>query len=234
MTFQVRQEKFEGPLELLLELIEQEKLAIAEISLAKVADDYLAYVRMLSSPDPEELAEFLVVGAHLMLIKSRSLLPTMVFSEEEEASIGDLERRLRILQVMREAGRELQRVEQKGMHIASREAYAGIAPVFHLPSSLGVDALSEALAATLALIPKASVLAKEKIKRIISLEEKIGHIKGILQDVVERGFSEIMRGTKGKMDVVVSFLALLELARQKFIELRQERAFDEIVIRKII
>lgn len=234
MAFAIKQEKFDGPLALLLELIEKEKFAIAEISLAKVADDYLAYVRALASPDPEELAEFLVVAAHLMLIKSRSLLPRLAFSEEEEASLGDLERRLAILQLMREAARELQKIEQRGMRIASREAYAGIAPVFHAPSALGAAALGETFAAVLALIPKAEALAEEKMKRIVSLEERIGHIRAILQDAVERGFSEIMRGAKEKMDIVVSFLAVLELARQKFVALRQDKAFDDILIRKII
>lgn len=234
VAFQVQQKKFEGPLALLLELIEKEKLAIAEISLAKVADDYLVYVRALSAPDPEELAEFLVIAAHLMLIKSRTLLPQLVFSEEEEASIGDLEQRLSILQVMREAAREMQRVEQRGMRIASREAYAGIEPVFHPPHSLAAANLASVFGALIALIPKAEALVEEKLKRIVSLEERISHIKSILQNVLERGFSEIMLGVKERMDIILSFLAVLELARQKFIDLRQEKAFDEILIRKVL
>ena len=72
MTFAIKQEKFEGPLDLLLELIDKEKLSINEISLAKVADDYIAYVKSLEKINPESLAEFLVVNAYLCLIKSRS------------------------------------------------------------------------------------------------------------------------------------------------------------------
>jgi len=233
VVFAIKQKKFEGPLALLLELIEKEKLAIAEISLAAVADDYLAYVRGLTSPDPEELAEFLVVAAHLMLIKSRSLLPALVFSEEEEASLDDLEQRLAILHVMRDAGRALHGIEQAGLRIASREAYAGLAPLFYPPPLLGASALAEAFAAVAALIPKSEKLAEEKLKRIVSLEEKINHIRGILLDMVERRFSEIVAGAKEKVDIVVSFLALLELASQKFIDLNQDGHFAEIMIRKI-
>ena len=233
MAFAIKQEKFEGPLAMLLALIEREKLAIAEISLAAVADDYLVYVRGLVSPDPEELAEFLVVAAHLMLIKSRSLLPSLTVPAEEEASLDDLEHRLALLQMMRDASRALRGVEQKGLRIASREAYAGLAPVFYPPPSLGAATLADVFAAVVALIPKPEKLAEEKLKRIVSLEAKISHIRGILQDMVERRFSEIVAGAKEKVDIVVSFLALLELARQKFVDLRQDAHFAEIMIKKI-
>ncbi len=233
MAFAIKQEKFEGPLAMLLALIEREKLAIAEISLAAVADDYLVYVRGLVSPDPEELAEFLVVAAHLMLIKSRSLLPSLTVPAEEEASLDDLEHRLALLQMMRDASRALRGVEQKGLRIASREAYAGLAPVFYPPPSLGAATLADVFAAVVALIPKPEKLAEEKLKRIVSLEAKISHIRGILQDMVERRFSEIVAGAKERVDVVVSFLALLELARQKFVDLRQDAHFAEIMIKKI-
>lgn len=232
MAFAVRQEKFEGPLELLLELIEAEKLPISEISLAAVADEYLAYVRTHESPDPEDLAEFLVVAAQLMLIKSRSLLPQIAFTEEEEASVDDLERRLALLKIMRTVAQELRQAEQAGMRIAGREAYAGMPPVFYPPSDVRADMLASAFAGLIALIPKAEKLAQDKLKRIVSLEEKITHIRGILQDALERGFSEIVRGARGKVDVVVSFLALLELARQKFVSLRQETPFSDIMIKK--
>jgi len=233
VAFAIKQEKFEGPLAMLLALIEREKLAIAEISLAAVADDYLVYVRGLVSPDPEELAEFLVVAAHLMLIKSRSLLPSLTVPAEEEASLDDLEHRLALLQMMRDASRALRGVEQKGLRIASREAYAGLAPVFYPPPSLGAATLADVFAAVVALIPKPEKLAEEKLKRIVSLEAKISHIRGILQDMVERRFSEIVAGAKEKVDIVVSFLALLELARQKFVDLRQDAHFAEIMIKKI-
>ncbi len=218
---------------MLLELIEKEKLAIAEISLARVADDYLAYVRGLVSPDPEELAEFLVVAAQLMLIKSRSLLPSLVFSQEEEDSLDDLEQRLAILQTMREAARALHAIERNGIRIAGREPYAGLAPVFYPPPALRAAALADVFAAAAALIPKPETLAEEKLKRIVSLEEKITHIRGILLDMVERRFSEIVADAKEKVDIVVSFLALLELARQKFVDLKQDAHFAEIMITKI-
>ena len=233
MAFVLKQGTFEGPLELLLELVEREKMPISEISLARAADEYLAYIRSLHYLDPEELAEFLVVAAQLMLIKSRSLLPKLSLSEEEEASYDDLPRRLAMLKEIRDAARRLAVIERKGMRSAGREAYAGMPPVFYPPSACDAPMLAGAFAGLAALMPKAEKLAEEKIKRIVSLEEKISHIRSILQDAMERGFSEIVRGAQEKAEVVVSFLALLELARQRFVMVRQETPFSDIVISKI-
>ena len=232
MSFQVRQEKFEGPLELLLDLIEKEKLAISEISLAKVADEYMVYIRSSAPPDPEELAEFLVVAAQLMLIKSRAILPQLTLPADEEASIGDLEQRLAQLARFRGLVKELRQLEGQGLRIASREAYLGLGPVFYPSPKLAPTALSQALRAFIETLPKIERIAEEKMKHVISLQEQISHIRELLQNVIERGFSEIVQGAKEKVKIIVSFLALLELAQQRFIELRQDQLFKEIMIRR--
>ncbi len=231
MAFQIKQEKFEGPLELLLELIEKEKLAISEVSLAKVADEYVRYVRTLEKIDPEALAEFLVVAAQLMLIKSRSLLPNLRLSEEDEVSIEEFERRLLEYQKIRELARELKKREGRFV-IGAREAYLGVEPIFYPPPKLSLMIIREAFRAWLESIPKIEKLAEEKIRKIISLEEKIAHIRTFLQEKVAGAFSEITQGAQERVEIIVSFLALLELSRQKFLELKQEKQFGEILIKK--
>lgn len=232
MTFQFKQEKFEGPLELLLELIEKEKLSISEVSLAKIADEYVKYVKSLEKIDPESLAEFLVVAAQLMLIKSRSLLPQLELTEEETASIEELESRLKEYQKIRKAAQEIKKVELQKKFIYTREAYLGMEPIFYPPRGLTVKKIAAALAAFLKTLPKIEKLAEEKIKRIISLEEKISQIRTFLQEKVERAFSEIVKGAGEKTEIIVSFLALLELARQKFLDLHQEKLFEDIILKK--
>ncbi|TSD04115.1 MAG: segregation and condensation protein A [Parcubacteria group bacterium Greene0714_36] len=229
----MRQEKFEGPLELLLDLIEKEKIPISEISLAKVAEEYLAEVKSLAMPDPEELAGFLVIAVQLLLIKSRSLLPGLLVPVEEEQSIAELEERLRLLQILREAARKIQNIERQGRRSYGRDGYSGVTTVFYPPPEMtSPGILARAFADVVALIPKPEKLAEEKIKRIISLEERITHLRHILQDAVERGFSHITRDAKEKMEIVVSFLAILELAKDRFVDLRQEEPFSEIFVRK--
>lgn len=232
MTFQIKHEKFEGPLGLLLELIEKEKLSISEISLATVTDDYIKYVKSLEKIDPEALAEFLVVAAQLMLIKSRSLLPNLKLSEEEETSIEDLEKRLLEYQKIKNLVKELKKIEAKKELIFTREAYHGMEAIFYPPPKLVPATLGKIFAAFLAALPKIEKLAEEKIKKIISLEEKINHIRAFLQDTLEHAFSEIIKSAKEKVEVIVSFLAILELSNQKFVELHQKKPFSEIIIKK--
>lgn len=231
-VFSFQHDGFDGPLDLLLELIENEKLDISKISLAKVTDDYIKYVRSQEITDPEQLAEFLVVAAQLMLIKSKSLLPDLKLEADEEMGIDELQRRLEEYKKIKEMAKEIKKLENKKQFIFTREAYLGIDPVFYPPKKTTVSAIKNIFAAFLASVPKIEKLAEEKIKRIVSIEEKISHIRSFLQEAVEGAFSQIVRGAKEKVDVIVSFLALLELSKQKFVELEQRKSFGDIVFKK--
>ena len=135
---------------------------------------------------------------------------------------------------MREAAGELRLMERRGWKIAGREAYLGITPVFFPDAGMTPQILAQAFAKILARIPRAEKLSEEKLQRVTSLEEKIAHIRGILQGAMEKRFSQMLGSTKEKTEIVVSFLALLELARQKFVFLHQERPFEDIRIKKIV
>jgi len=229
----VKLEIYEGPLDLLLDLIEKEKLSISEISLAKVTDDYIKHVKSLEKLDPEQLAEFLVVASHLMLIKSRSLLPDLKLSEEEEQSIEDLEKRLAEYKKIRELVGFLKKLEAERKQIFTREAYFGMEPIFFPPPKLKISIMAQAFAAFLESLPKIEKLAEEKLRKIISLEEKINHIRAFLQTTVEKAFSEIIKNAKGKIEIIISFLAILELSKQKFVDLRQQKPFEDIILKKL-
>ncbi|MEK7083351.1 MAG: segregation/condensation protein A [Patescibacteria group bacterium] len=233
MEFIFKHEKFEGPFELLLELIEKEKLAISDISLAKVTDEYMAYVKTLETIDPEVLAEFLVVAAQLMLIKSRSLLPTLAVSGDEEESLEELEKRLIEFKRLREVAQELKELEGKHTMIVSRESFMGRKPTFYPPPKLTLEKIQHAFTAFLAALPKVEKLVEEKLRRIISLQEKINNVRDFLINSVEKAFSELVGGSKEKVEIIVSFLAILELARQKFIDLNQDELFSDIKIKRL-
>ena len=233
MEFILKHEKFEGPFELLLELIEKEKLAISDISLAKVTDEYIAYVKTIERLDPEALAEFLVVAAQLMLIKSRSLLPTLALTEDEEESIDELEKRLIEFKKLRELASELKKLEAAHPIMVSRESFTEFVPVFYPPPKLTLEKIEHVFSLFLAAIPRVQKLAEEKLKRVISLQEKISHVREFLVNSVEKAFSELISGPKEKVEVIVSFLAILELARQKFIDLDQNELFSDITIKRL-
>ncbi|MDO8560657.1 MAG: segregation/condensation protein A [bacterium] len=236
MTHIVKQEKFEGPLELLLELIQKEKLSINEVSLARVTDQYVSEIEKLAREgriDQEALAEFLVIAGELLLIKSRSLLPEYAQTSEEQASVEELASRLAALKRIRDASQELGKLGRRRQFIFSREPYLGIDPVFYPPEKFYVDNLRVAFLKVYEALPKLEKLVEEKIQRIVSMEEKIKELQELFTAKVERLFSEVIKGGKEKAEIIVSFLAILELAKQKLFELDQDKIFGDIRIRKI-
>src|SRR4249920_742770 len=101
--FRIKTEVFEGPLDLLLSLVEKRKLFINDISLAKVTDDFIAYIQKFDNMPMADSAQFILIASTLLLIKSKSLLPSLTLSEDEEEGIHDLETRLKIYQRIKEA-----------------------------------------------------------------------------------------------------------------------------------
>ncbi|MBI4134831.1 MAG: segregation/condensation protein A [Candidatus Sungbacteria bacterium] len=228
----VKQEKFEGPLDLLLALIEKRELQISEISLAAVTDDYLSEVRQMEVVDGEALAEFLVIAAQLMLVKSRSLLPQFSLTDEEEESIGDLEARLREYKRIRELAKALKELERRAFHIEARSAFIGLPQLFYPPPKFPLSRLSEVFGALVKTLPQLPQLLQEKLKKIISLEEKIREIQGRLKLRFHEVFSDLVKNSREKVEIIVSFLAILELAKQQLVSLEQDDRFGEIRIRK--
>lgn len=228
----VHQEHFEGPLALLLELIEGEKLTISQISLASVTDEYLRRVKTLENIDQEELAEFLVIAAQLMLVKSRSLLPQLDVSPEDAMTAEELEMRLKTYKRLKELAAVLHELDEGEKRVLPRESYQGIPIVFYPPPGAAPSAIAAAFRAVIASLPQLAKLAEEKIRKVISLEEKIRDIQAHLRSSIEHAFSDLIKGSREKVEVVVSFLAILELAKNKLVLLDQSERFGDIRIRR--
>ena len=232
MTYQLTLEKFSGPLGLLLSLVEEDKLSVNEIVLADVADKYIAYLKSLEEMPKEELAEFLVIASTLMLIKSRSLLPNLKLTEEEELDIKELERRLKTYKFFKELSVYIKELNKKNTHLFGREAYAGLSAVFLPPESLSLQTLKKALIEILETIPKKEILQSESIIKIVSIEDKMAELRGRLEELLAFTFDEVKKRAKGKEEVIVSFLALLELIKQGFLIFEQKKLFGSIELKK--
>lgn len=235
MIFAVRQEQFEGPMAALLNLIEREQLKITEISLARVADDFIAHIRAMNRPDPEELAEFVVVAAELMLMKSRLLLPAVATEEDQqEEPTGELGRRLQEYRQLRAWAEELKMIAHGGRRIVLRELCASADPFFYpLSARVAPIALREACAALLAAVPKIERIREEKIGHLVSLEERISEIRAALRSAGEVAFSKLLpMAARERGETIVSFLGVLELVRAEFLEALQEEPFQDITVRR--
>lgn len=229
----VKTSVYEGPLDLLLELIEKRKLLINDISLAAVTDDYIAHVNAMPELPVGETAEFVALAATLLLIKSRSLLPTLSLSEDESRDIKELEYRLALYQIIKEAAR--------GTGEALRQAplWEGSAPepepLFIFDPSVTAASLRAAAQALIDGFPATLALPKVAVKKIVSLEEVIEKLATRVSSAFRLSFKEFAgvdkaRDAEAKHGVIVSFLAILELVKQGIIKAHQNDHFSDITL----
>jgi segregation and condensation protein A len=228
MAYHIKLEQFEGPLDLLLSLTEQEKLDITRVSLAKIADQYLEYIANAQDITLAHLADFLSVAARLILIKSKALLPLIQFTEEEEEEIKDLEHQLAQYKKFKEAAKNLAPLYDSPRMSFSRDGFSGLGVVFYPPANITGDDLAKVFAKILGEIPVVEKLEEEMVKEVLTLEERIVHLQNTLRERVQTSFSELVANTVDKVEIVVSFLAMLELVKQRLIHVEQGELFSEI------
>lgn len=227
MAFTIKQNSFEGPLDLLLDLIEKRKLFVNDVSLAKVADDYIAYVQNLGEFPVADSAHFVLVASTLLLIKSKSLLPTLTLTTEEQASIDDLEKRLKIYERMRDLAQKVKPLF--GTHIMYPRGDKKQVPVFSPDADMTLQNILAAAGRVLSSLPKKEFLPKVVVDKVISLEVMIESLTKRVSESLKMSFREFSGAHKGdRVNVIVSFLAMLELVKQGVIDVTQEKHFDDI------
>lgn len=229
-AFTVKSEKFEGPLDVLLDLIEERKLHVSEVSLASVADDFIAYAKQFEEFPIAEGASFILVASTLLLIKSKSLLPGLELTTEEKTDIAELETRLALYQKVRGYAGKLRARFGKEMlfPLEARER----AVLFVPTPSTTLPSLAGALRALLANLPHTATLPKVVVEKVLSLDDMITRLTGKIQASLRMGFREFVgaTGAKAKKEIIVSFLAMLELIRRGAIRVTQENHFDDILM----
>ncbi|MBI2098877.1 segregation/condensation protein A [Candidatus Uhrbacteria bacterium] len=231
MPYKVRLEKFEGPLDLLLQLIESEELPITEVSLAEVAEQYVAHLQAIEEKNPEELADFLLVAAKLLLIKSRVLLPSLDLNLEEDGI--SLEDQLKLYKEYAQASKTVQAIIGKRAFSWPRQKAPLQAGIFTPPKGLNPGKLAAVFRDILRALAPVSKLPGAAISRAISIKEKIEELRRLILSKAQINFSQIMRGAKSKTEVIVSFLALLELIKQKIVNVSQKELFEDISVKRI-
>jgi len=230
--YNVKIEQFEGPLDLLLELINKEKVDITNISLAQIADQYLNYLEKKEDINIVNLADFLTVAAKLILIKSKALLPLLNLSNEEEEEIFDLEKQLEEYKKFKLAALEVEKIFNNGQESFSRDNFIEIEPQFAPPEGIGAKELAKIYEDILGQIPVLEKLEEERIIRVISLKERIDNLREMLSNKIEINFSEIVKKGGDRIEIIVSFLAVLEMVKQRIVVVEQGDMFYEIKLRK--
>jgi len=228
-SFSVKTEVFEGPLELLLELIEKRKLLVNDISIASVTDEYMAQVAQLEQQNIKEISQFIALASTLLLIKSRSLLPVLELTKEEEESIDNLEERLKRYQIYRDAGKAV--AETFGFNVMYSRSYSKqTEPLFITDSYTEKDTLAAAIWDVIQELPKKVEPPKVRVRKIISLDEMMDTLRERVERQMRLSFKEFTKSSK-KPDVIVGFLAVLEMVKQGSVLVEQAGRFDDIEIK---
>ncbi len=226
--FKVKVGEFEGPLDLLLNLIEKRKLHISQVSLAQVADDYIGYLKSEDDGQSmEAMANFIMVASTLMLIKSLALLPGLQLNEEEKSDISNLEDRLKQLQRVRELSLHVKERFGKEVIFTQTERAKKVT-VFAPTNEIIIPNLLTAIKELIKNLPKVEVIPEKIIRKVISLEEVISDLAKRVGQAMKMSFKDFVKDKADKVNIIVSFLGMLELVKQGAINIEQKAHFEDI------
>lgn len=236
VSYTVKTGVFEGPLDLLLELVTKRKLFVNDVSLSQVTDDFMHYIEKHEQFPIGESAEFIVVASTLMLIKSRSLLPMLKLTDEEEENIHDLENRLILYARVKKLALELKNIFGKKI-IFEKTPSKNPLIIFSPDSKTNIGDLFLALERLIETLPKKELLPKAIVRKVISLEEMIKRLSERISQASKINFREFhglpaQAGAKGsltyekKISIIIGFLAMLELVKRGAIRVTQETGGD--------
>lgn len=236
-THTIKTASFEGPLDLLLSLIEARKLFISDISLAEVTGEYLAYVKNNTLLNYKEVTYFLVVAGTLVLIKSKSLLPSLALSNDEEDKIVDLEKRLMLYQAVKDVSLKIKEIFGKNtLYFKEENTHEEI---YFIPDqNITKEKMATFVYGVLTAVPKAEILPTVNVEKVVSIEEMMHSLEERMEQALSFSFSTIATHPDPKTQkeariyTIVSFLAMLELIRNGIIDVVQQQNFNEMIINK--
>ena len=220
-------EGFEGPLDLLHQLIEKRKLQINTISLAKITADYMTHIRGMVAVPAEDVARFIHIASILILIKSKSLLPILDYTEEEEVDVAELEDRMKLFDYIRTQVVPTLDVWKKRSFVVSAPPIERV--VFRPDNSCTVRGLRRNIGVVLEGLSFLREPPQKKVGTKVRIEEVIERVLAAVTDRVSVSFKQ-MSAKADKQEQIVSFLAVLELMRKDLLIATQESDFDDIMI----
>jgi segregation and condensation protein A len=224
-AFNVRVGEFEGPFDLLLSLIEERKMHISDVSLAAIADDFVTFIKEQATFPAEHAASFILTAATLLLLKSRALLPVFTLTEEEEGDVQDLEHRLSLYQVFRDVARSLQ-------NLTGRIYFGGLKrikePLFSPAPDMSVAALHESLLGVLAQAPVPEKRPEKIVQSVVTLEEMMIRLGERVEKALSTTFKDFVGSAEDKREIVVGFLAVLELVKRGMLLADQLNQYGDI------
>ena len=244
--YELKHEKFSGPIETLLDLIERKKLEVTEFSLAEVTADFLEYLQKLDASEvsaehteggretvsPRIIADFVVIASKLLLIKSKSLLPDMVLSQEEEQDIKDLELQLHFYKNFKPAALHIKNLWDAKQFSASRPLMAHRTAFFYPAANSQAKNLLQSISRVFEALEETTKESKTIQAPLVRIEEKIQEILQSLKSGASALTFRAMQKARPRAEIIVLFLALLQLINSHLVHAEQHIQFSDIVFRK--
>ncbi len=223
-------EQFEGPLDLLLKLIEEDKLQITEISLAHITDQYLNYIEDNDNLIPEEVADFLLIASKLIYLKSKHLLPDFNLEDKDDAS--SLETQLKIYRKYYNASKNISKMlgNKNFLYVRINTYKLKKISGFISPKKVNNNIIKDTFNIILNRLEKIIELPNIIMVKTISIAERINDIKILIKNINNISFEDILGKKDNKVEVVVSFLAILELVKQREVVIKQNKLFGDLNI----
>lgn len=240
-AFKITIENFEGPIDALLQMIEKRKLPINDISLVNIADDYIKFVSSIETVSLSERTQFIFIASTLTLIKSKSLLPTLELSDDEEGDIEELKKRINLLKVYQDSGDELKK------YIRSRPIWFFPKPpkreiLFAPHPDINIDSIYVSLQSVFNQIPEAPKTKKEgSVTIAVHIEEMMDSLEKRIRKAIETDFNSFigehirsdMPSKQVRVYKVVGFLAMLEMVKNGALYVLQKKNFSSINIEQV-
>lgn len=229
----IKIEQFDGPFHVLVELLNSKELDITEVNLSEITEQYIEAVNNQRDTDPYTLADFLVVASRLIYLKSKTILPMLLPEDEDEESVANLEDQLKMYKRFYEASKTIgEMIDNRNiMHVREKIA-VDVGVLFNPPHAVTGEKMRDIFASVVNGLEPIVKIPEKVIKRVVSLSEKMNQIRERILNKMNANFSELLNGAEGKPELVVTFLAVLELVKQKVLIVDQDELHGDITITK--
>lgn len=237
MKHKIKTEKFEGPISVLFEMIESRKLSVSEFSLVEITEDFINYVKALEGIDNEEITHFISIASILILLKSKSLIPELELSEEEDRDIQILENQIACFEILKNQVKVLKNVWGDNILLSARVKHKQEDKIFVPDKSMDLEYFHTYITERLEeIVPKVDEKKDVRVYKTLKIEDALSHVRSIIKRIKSLSFKNLGDSgderlrDKNKRNVVILFLAVLELVKIGEIDVEQSENFSDIIV----
>jgi len=241
MRHKIKTDKFEGPIATLYEMIEERKLSISEFSLVDITEDFINHVRSLDGLDKDETTHFISIASVLILLKSKTLIPELELTEEEDRDIQILENQLAAFALLKERVKFLEKTWSKKILLNAKVQHKSVGQIFVPSPQMDLQFFHTYVLERLQeLVPKEDEKKEVRVHKTLKIEDALSHVRTLIKRIKNLNFRNLNNASgdlgderlreKNKRNVVILFLAVLELVKIGEIDVTQEENFSDILI----